>query len=387
MFGALGAASVAAPALSACTSITTGAPVIAIPVSIGLIVPQAGPNKAIGDELTAGLQLYLNQHNNKLAGHAITIIMAEEGDTAESGKDAVEKLVKGHGVQAITGVVSSTVLSGIRERVESAQTPLIGSNASPTELGGVKYIWRTSYVDNEAGKAIGTYLANKNTGPVFVVSDESAVARDQVSGFTDAFNGTVGHPPLVDSVHLPLAANPGIPLSTLMNNIRGSGAKSVFAAVSGEGALAFFKAYRAANVSAPLYCPGTATEGAALRQFGDVARGVYTAMNYSPDLSNGVNRAFAADYHKAYNNPPSAYAVASYDTAAVLDKAFELAGGDLTGPALNAALSRIGQIDSPRGGWQFNQGRTPLQRWYLRQVRKDGQVWSNVVLNDLAMLG
>ena len=96
---------------------------------------------------------------------------------------------------------------------------------------------------------------------------------------------------------------------------------------------------------------------------------------------------FAAEYQRIYGNPPSTYAMASYDAAAVLAKAVVLAGADLSPQALNTALSGVGALDSPRGAWQFNQSRTPLQRWYLRQVRKDGQVTSNTVLGDIGMLG
>jgi len=72
----------------------------------------------------------------------------------------------------------------------------------------------------------------------------------------------------------------------------------------------------------------------------------------------------------------------------VLDKAISLAGsGDPTPQAVNLALGKIGSIDSPRGSWQFNQNRTPLQAWYLRQVRPDGGVLSNTVLSELATLG
>ena len=50
-------------------------------------------------------------------------------------------------------------------------------------------------------------------------------------------------------------------------------------------------------------------------------------------------------------------------------------------------LGRVGQIDSPRGNWQFNQSRTPQQKWYLREVRRDGQVLSNVLISELGTLG
>jgi branched-chain amino acid transport system substrate-binding protein len=50
-------------------------------------------------------------------------------------------------------------------------------------------------------------------------------------------------------------------------------------------------------------------------------------------------------------------------------------------------LGQVGQVDSPRGVWQFNTPRTPQQKWYLRQVRPDGPVLGNVTISDLATLG
>jgi branched-chain amino acid transport system substrate-binding protein len=301
----------------------------------------------------------------------------------------VDKLVKEHAVEAMSGVASSVVMSAIRDQVEAAQVPLIGSNASPSTLGSVKYIWRTSYVNDEAGRALGGYLALKHGQSVYVINDDSDPSREQVAGFLRAFNGIPGHPTIVgDPVQVPVSSAVAGSLGGYLSGIRGSGAKVVFAAFTGDAATAFVKAYRSAGISAQLYAPGFVTEGAArLQSLGDAADKTYTAMNYAPDLDNGANRTFASAYQEAYKVLPSTYAMASYDAAAVLDKALDLAGGDLSPQAINTGLSEIGQIDSPRGSWQFNQTRTPLQRWYLRQVRREASVLTNAMLGDLAMLG
>ncbi|MEV6927075.1 ABC transporter substrate-binding protein [Dactylosporangium sp. NPDC051485] len=56
--------------------------------------------------------------------------------------------------------------------------------------------------------------------------------------------------------------------------------------------------------------------------------------------------------------------------------------------ALNAAIGALGQIDSPRGPWQFGSlNHTPVQKWYLRRVQADGTTFSNVVVQELATLG
>ena len=79
--------------------------------------------------------------------------------------------------------------------------------------------------------------------------------------------------------------------------------------------------------------------------------------------------------------------MAAYDAAAVLDKALAQLDGTVTSQALNAAIGKVGQIESPRGTWQFNVGRTPLQKWYLRQVTQDGSTLTNSLVSELVTLG
>jgi branched-chain amino acid transport system substrate-binding protein len=161
---------------------------------------------------------------------------------------------------------------------------------------------------------------------------------------------------------------------------------------TGPAAVTFEKQYNdlgIRNSNVPLYAPGFLTEGQAMmKAHGEAARGIYTAMNYSPDLDNTANRRFASEYARLHQNSPTTYAMASYDAAAVLDKALSLVDAELSGETLNAAIGRVGQVSSPRGDWQFNQTRSPLQKWYLRQVRVDGnEVLANTTISELATLG
>jgi branched-chain amino acid transport system substrate-binding protein len=389
----LGAAGAAVPLLSACgnssTSQSTASQTDDQTIRVGLVIPQKGTNKPLGDDLTFGFELYLNLHGTKLGNHPVQLFLAEEGDDADSGKAAVNQLVKQHNCQILSGVASPVVMTGIRDTVEAAQVPLIGSNGSPSDLGGVKYIWRTSYVSGESGKALGGYVADtmrlNGGGRLYVISDDSTAARDEVTNFLASFNATSGHPTLAASpVIIPASAHS---YKSYLDAIDSSGANTVFAYLANDAA-GFVKAYASSvRSSISLYAPGFLTEGDLLRQEGTAATGIYTSSNYSPSLPGTSNQTFGSEYQKAFNNPPSAYAMASYDAAAVLDKALGLTRGDVSAQSINAAIGQIGEIDSPRGRWQFNQTRTPLQQWYLRQVRNDGQVLSNVVLRDLATLG
>ena len=384
LFAALGASGAAAPLLSACSN--GNQPVAAselAPIKIGLVVPQSGLFKTIGDELTNGFQLYLSLSGNHLGGRPVKLVTVDEGETGDSGKAAVERLIKQERVLALSGVASSATMAAIKELVESSQIPLIGSNASPKTLQGVRYMWRTSCADDEPGQALGKYVATRvGGGSVALVAADDQGGRDAIEGFQDKY-GKVS----IDPIYTAFGSS-ATNFQPALNNVRTSGAKAVVAFYSGTQAIEFVKQYRQSGLSQPLYAAGSLTEGVLLTQEGAAAQGIYTSSNYSPDLDNEANQKFAAAYQKTFDSIPTAYAMASYDAGFVLDKAISLAGsGDPSPQIVNLALGKIGSIDSPRGSWQFNQNRTPLQAWYLRQVRPDGGVLSNTVLSELATLG
>ncbi|MCM0676480.1 ABC transporter substrate-binding protein [Micromonospora phytophila] len=361
------------------------------PIKIGLIAPRTGE---IGEEITNGFQLFLDLKDRQLGGHPVTLLTADEGETVKSGKAAVDELLK-QGVLALTGVVSSTVMFGIRDAVEQARVPLIGSNASPTSLQSVVYIWRTSYVLDEAGRALGLYLKDRlaASAKLAIIMPEGPSSQDVLRGFRREFGesdprisgavtwtkdhtGAVGKTAFVADIRKALAP------------VAGRRPAAVFCFYSGAPAVAFIKQLRAEGFTGKVYAPGFLTEGGVLNELKDrESLGIQTALNYSSDLNNAANREFASAYRKKHNVSPTTYAMASYDAAQVLDQAIRIAGAAPNPQQVNLALGKIGQIDSPRGVWQFNQPRTPQQKWYLREVKLDGQVLSNVVINELATLG
>jgi branched-chain amino acid transport system substrate-binding protein len=395
LLAALGTTGLAA----GCGSDTEGTSSPGSPIKIGLIAPGSGPNKAIGNEIVNGFQLFLSLNDQQLGGHPVTVVQAEEGENDKSGRAAVDRLLK-EGVVALTGVVSSAVMSGIRDAVEQARVPLIGSNASPASLQSVVYIWRTSYVLDEPGEALGRYLREtldrSSRIAIFAAGNQSG--KDVIDGFrrgyeqgrriTDApiltpDKAEVGKGVFAGAIQKALSKRPD----------------AVFCHYAGTQAVQFIKQLYSEGYQGPIYAPGFLTEGTVLSQLDDgengelrarilkSGSGIETALNYSADLNNTANRVFASAYRKTHNSSPTTYAMASYDAAQVLDKAIRLVGGEPTPQQVNLALGKIGQIDSPRGPWQFNQPRTPQQKWYLRKVQLDGRLLSNVVTNELATLG
>jgi hypothetical protein len=127
LFASLGAAGVAAPLLSACgDSGSTNETASKGTVKIGLLVPQSGPNKAIGDDMKQGFELFRTLGSGRLGGYDVEQVLADEGETAESGKAAVEKLVKQDKVLAVTGVATSAVMLAIKDTTVGASGGVFG---------------------------------------------------------------------------------------------------------------------------------------------------------------------------------------------------------------------------------------------------------------------
>jgi len=351
------------------------------PVKIGLLVPQSGVYKSLGDDMKNAFELYIATHDYKFGGRPVQVVVADEGETADFGKAAADRLIKQEKVLAVSGVVNSAVMNAVKGLFEEAQIPLVGANASPTDLKGMKYIWRTSYVNDEPGIALGAHVASKVDGPVYLLAADYAAGKDEVSGFKSTFTGKVAGE---EYTPFPGTTN----FQPYLSKIKTAGAKAVFCFYAGSAAVDFVKQYKQFGLGdVPLYAPGFLTEGGALKGQGDAAVGVYTSMNYSADLDNPANKKFAADYRTKAGAPPTTYAMASFDAAAVLDKAIAAAGKDVTSQSLAQQIGKVSLPDSPRGSWQFNANGTPKQKWYLRQVRKDGDTLANAVVGDLPTLG
>jgi branched-chain amino acid transport system substrate-binding protein len=372
-------------------------------VRIGLLVPQTGPNKPIGDDMLQGFEIFRTLNNGRFGGYDVQTVLADEGDTAETGKAAADKLVNQDKVHAVTGVATSAVMLAVKDTFEAAHIPLIGSNASPTSLLSTLYIWRTSYVDRDPGAALGEYVASVVTPPppppgqpplpaksAYVIAPEG-IGRDAVDGFLERYR-----PSRIEGGQATYVPAGQTNFTQYLNPLKGSQVGAVVSFFSGAGALAFVKQYSDLGIknTAQLFAPGFLTEGSAMLQaHGAAATGIFTAMNYSADLDNSANRRFASEYVRTHGTSPTAYAMASYDAATVLDKALSLVDGEVTGETLNTAIGRVGQISSPRGDWQFNQTRSPLQKWYLREVRADGidasnqPVLANMTISELATIG
>jgi branched-chain amino acid transport system substrate-binding protein len=380
MFGAVAAVG-ATGGLAACAAdpvLTQGqVPVSGLTVTIGLVAPAVGPFAKIGDDIQKGFKLYLANNQGLLGPHKVDLKVVEEGATVESAVNAVKGLIS-QGVLAIAGVANPAALPAVAAAVQEAKVPMVSVNAAPNTLTNALFVWRVSYVEGEAGRALSQYAKAEGTRGYLLYEDSTsgrAEAEAFRAGFVDLGGSIVGE-----------AAGPGN-FATRLAAAKAANANSVFACYSGADAIALLAAYKDAGLQAKLLGTGSLTETIDLTKIGALPSHVYTSLYYAADLDNEPNRRFVSSYHKTHGVSPSGYAMSAYDGASVIDKALVLMDGQPTGSSLNQAFSLLGQIDSPRGTWTFNINRSPQQKWYLRKLHLDGMVPANLLDTDLTVLG
>jgi len=78
-------------------------------IKIGLVIPQAGGYAPLGVDMKRGWELFLERHGGKLGPYEVDTIVADEGESPQTGVPAMQKLVQSDQVDVIVGVVSSAV--------------------------------------------------------------------------------------------------------------------------------------------------------------------------------------------------------------------------------------------------------------------------------------
>jgi branched-chain amino acid transport system substrate-binding protein len=353
-------------------------------MTVGLVASLTGAYQAVGEDTRDGFALYLDTHGHRLGGHPVDVAVVDEADGDASAIGAAKALAQRDDVVAVTGATNAETVTALLPILQGRGAALISSNARPT-LTDTRNIWSTSFLPDEPGRAVADYIRANVDGPVWTMASDNQSGHADLSGFVSAFASADGR--LANQNQQPLYTSGTTSFLPLLTQAKVSGARAVYAYFAGADAATFVQQYAQSDArDLPLFGAGPLTEGRVLAAEGRAAIGVRTVLNYAPDLDNPTNRAFVDAWRAKHNSPPTTYAMASWDAALLLDKALA-AVTDVSAAAVNEAISHLGQIDSPRGIWQFSDKHSPVQKWYLRRVQPDGRTLANSLVQDLDIFG
>lgn len=341
------------------------------PVKLGLMLPYSGTYTALGEAITNGLKLAIEQEGGQLGGRDVEYIELDSEADPSKAPQNMSRLVNGDNVDFVIGPVHSGVAMGmLRVAKQSGAITIIpnaGLGAATNELC-MPNVFRTSFSMWQDSFPMGKVAYDLGHRKIVTITWDYAGGKEDLAGFEEAFTAEGGE--IVEQILVPF---PSTEFQSYLTQIASLEPDAVYTFFAGGGGVSFVRDYAAAGLkeSIPLLGSGFLTEGN-LAALGDAGEGVMTTLHYAETLENDANQSFVSAYENAYGEMPDTYAVQGYDTGMMLVQALSVLDGDTSNQErLIDVLANV-QLASPRGPLSFSDSHHPIQNVYLREIR-DGK--------------
>ena len=352
-------------------------------IKVGFMLPYTGTYAALGKAIENGFMLYVQEQGGRLGGRELEYFKVDDESEPSKAVDNMNKLVKRDNVDVVVGTVHSGVVMAMAKVAKDTNTLLVVPNAGAGAVTGpmcAPNIFRSSFTNWQPGYAMGKVAGQKGAKKVVTITWKYAAGDESVEGFREGLKSAGGE--VVKELTLPF---PNVEFQALLTEIAAAKPDAVYAFFAGGGAVKFVKDYAAAglNKTIPLYGPGFLTDGT-LEAQGAAAQGMLTTLHYADGLDVPKDKAFRAEYTKAYKSAPDVYAVQGYDAAQMLGAGLAAVKGDVSKRNDLVAAMEKAHIDSPRGPFTLSKAHNPVQDIYLRKVVGTENKFEGVAVKALA---
>jgi branched-chain amino acid transport system substrate-binding protein len=350
-------------------------------IRIGFLTVRTGPLAAGGKQMEEGIQLFLKERNNVLAGRKVELFIADTGGTPPQAKAKTQELVEKNKVHVIIGPLATFEALAIDDYIKQAQVPLITpTSAAQKDLAQQK---QSDYVIHAVGTAaqpmhvLGDFAAKKlGIKRVATVADDFTYGHEGTAGFQAAFEDGGGK--VVQKLWPPLnVSDYGSYVGQIKRNV--DGLYAGFAGINGLRFLKQYSEYGAGKIA--IFGNPTCVDEGVLRNMGDEALGVYSASWYSAALDTPENKRFVDGIMRDYKTVPGFYTVGTYVAGMYLESALNALKGKFEDkPAFVRALRQVRLETSPMGPIRIDEFGKPILNIYVRKVeRKDGRLVNSIV--------
>jgi branched-chain amino acid transport system substrate-binding protein len=345
-------------------------------VKIGLIVPMTGGQASTGKQIDNAIKLYMQQKGDTVAGKKIEVILKDDAALPDNTKRLAQELIVNDKVNIIAGFGVTPAALAAAPLATQAKVPLAVMAAGTSIITERSpYIVRTSFTLAQSSTIIGDWAAKNGIKKVATLTSDYAPGNDALAAFKEHF--TAGGGEVVEEVKVPLA-NPDF--APFLQRMKDAKPDAVFVFVpAGQGGN-FMKQYAERGLDKSgikVIGPGDVMDDDLLNGMGDAALGAVTAHLYSAAHPSAMNKAFVADYKKAFGQRPGFMAVGGYDGIHLIYEALKKTGGKADGDSLVAAMKGMAW-ESPRGPISIDpETRDIVQNIYIREVKKvDGELYN-----------
>ena len=356
-------------ALAAALSLSVALPAAAEPVKVGMITTLSGGGAGLGIDVRDGFMLAVKNSGNT----DLELVVEDDQQKPDIAVQLADKMIQSEKVDILTGIIWSNLAMAVVPAATAQGKFYLSPNAGPSALAGKdchENYFNVAWQNDNLHEAAGAYANDAGFKNSFILAPNYPAGKDALTGYKRFYKGDVA-----GEIYTQLGQND---YAAEIAQIRASGADSVFFFLPGGMGIAFMKQYAASGVDIPLVGPAFSFDQGILQAVGEAALGVKNTSQWNKDIDNPANKAFVESFQAEYGRLPSLYASQGFDTANLILSAMGKASvGDAD--AFRAALEEA-DFDSVRGSFKFASNHHPVQDIYVREVIKEGDVFTNKII-------
>jgi branched-chain amino acid transport system substrate-binding protein len=359
------------------------------PIKVGIVDCYSGPPAAYTNDVRDGFKLAIDKINAKggVLGRKIEFITRDTKFKPDLALQGAKELVMREKVDLLMGTINSASALAVSDFAKKEKIPFLVTFSKSDKITGAlghPYVFSMNENTAMAGKAAAVALAKRPYKKYWIAGDDYEYGHAIADGVWDNLKKLkpgvellgqswwkVGEPDFTPYITSILSAKPD----------------AVIVATGGRDCVPFLKAAKATgfNKKAPFFMH-TATELSTLRPLGlDAPEGVLGTSNYYfyyPD--NPAQKAFVAEFKKAYNRYPSFGSLVGWVTGQFIAEAYQKAG-KVDPKKFAEALPGL-SVDSPIGKLTVRKGDNQLELPMFMGVTKKVPEYKFLIATDIVTI-
>lgn len=339
------------------------------PLKVGMITTLSGGGAGLGIDARDGFMLAVKQSGNT----DIEVVIEDDQRKPDVAVQLADKMIQSDKVDVMTGIIWSNLAMAVIPSVTAQGKFYLSPNAGPSALAGKgchPNYFNVAWQNDNLHEAAGAYATSQGYKNSFILAPNYPAGVDALTGYKSQYKGELSGELLTKLGQTDYASE--------IAQIRASGADSVFFFLPGGMGISFLKQYADSGIGLPVVGPAFSFDQGILQAVGDAALGVRNTSQWSKDLDNAANKAFVETFQAEYGRLPSLYASQGFDTANLLLSAMSKASVS-DADAFRAALEEA-DFASTRGAFKFGNNHHPIQDIYVREVIKEGDIYTNKIV-------
>lgn len=350
-------------------------------IRIGFLTVKTGPLASGGIQMEQGLNVFLKDRGNKLAGRNVEVFTGDTGGDPGVTRTKLQEMIERNQVHCVIGPLDAASALAVDDYIKQVGVPTLSVAAAENMTQRKPNPWfvRGTSTSSQCSHAAADYSA-KTLGwkRMAVVADDIAYGHEMNGGFLRVFEENGGK--IVQKLWPPLSApDYGTYLAQLKTNVDG-----MFIGFAGSNGYKWVHQMTEYGLAGKVKMIGgmTAVDESLLKAMGDEAVGLLSACWYSAQIDNPTNKKFVEQMNKDYNVDPGFYAAATATEGAVLEAAVKAIDGKVENKdALIKALRATDIQDTVRGPVKFDQYGNVIGNVYIRRTEKKGAQYVNTVIH------